>query len=176
MVSWKAIMGVLSVVIVILIVVIIAVMLKPHKQSIIIEEKTDMVQSAPKVIPEEPPEIIIEDKPMEPQPAQVILPEKNNSLQDDSTEESSERIIEIFREKIKQPNITVSPGTTIIWVNRDDRIHEISGRGEDVFRNNSKRVVKRLLPGENFTWTFEEQGEYPYIDGVYGFHGTIFVK
>ena len=168
--SWKKVMGGLAAVIMILLVAIIDSMLRPQMQSRIIDEQ--IIANQPVIAEERIPQRIIEDNATNLFPVEVSNVSSNKSL----FVTEKEIIIDIYRTRLSQPNITLSEGTRVVWINQDDRVHEISGRGEDIFRNGSMRVVKRLLPGQNFTWTFEQPGEYPYIDGVYGMHGTIYIK
>lgn len=55
--------------------------------------------------------------------------------------------------------ITVKVGTTVTWINRETDHDVVSDTGE------FKSPV--LANGENFTHTFTEAGEYPYICGLH---------
>lgn len=53
------------------------------------------------------------------------------------------------------PSITVPPGSTVTWINRDAVDHTITGEGH--FDS------ARIAPGERFEFTFEVEGTYEYV-------------
>lgn len=56
----------------------------------------------------------------------------------------------------------VDVGTTVKWVNNDDRVHKISSiRGEEF-------TSGQIEPGEEFEYTFDEEGSTVYIDTISG--------
>jgi len=52
--------------------------------------------------------------------------------------------------------ITVSVGTTVTWINRDDIPHKVVANSEE-FKS------KVLDSDEKFSYTFSKAGEYPYF-------------
>jgi plastocyanin len=71
-------------------------------------------------------------------------------------------------------DVKISTGTTVNWVNTDDRPHVLSSYGGDFTIPGMKSL--RVAPGESWSFTFEEVGTYKYIDTVYGTWGTIVVE
>ena len=67
-------------------------------------------------------------------------------------------------------SITVSPGTKVTWMNRDDIPHTVVSTG-GVFKS---RV---LDTDETFSFTFDKPGSYPYFCSVHPkMAGTVIVK
>jgi plastocyanin len=56
--------------------------------------------------------------------------------------------------------LTVSPGTTIIWTNRDDIPHTVVS-DDKVFKS------KVLDTDEKFSYTFSKPGTYPYFCSIH---------
>jgi plastocyanin len=56
--------------------------------------------------------------------------------------------------------ITVSAGTTVTWINRDDIPHTVVST-EKVFKS------KVLDTDEKFSYTFTKPGEYPYFCSIH---------
>jgi plastocyanin len=56
--------------------------------------------------------------------------------------------------------ITVKPGTTVIWTNRDDIPHTVVS-DDKVFKS------KVLDTDEKFTYTFDKAGNFPYFCSVH---------
>ncbi len=66
--------------------------------------------------------------------------------------------------------VTVSPGTEVTWVNRDDMPHTVTST-TGVFSS------KALDTGDRFTHTFEQPGTYPYYCTIHPrMTGTIVVR
>lgn len=51
--------------------------------------------------------------------------------------------------------IEVAPGDTVVFVNRDDRAHTVTSSWDG-----GATFHKVIKPGESFSWTFEEAGEW----------------
>ena len=68
--------------------------------------------------------------------------------------------------------ITVAPGTTVVWVNRDGDAHTVtSSAGPQSFHSPG------LEKGDTFSFTFRKAGSYQYFCSVHPFmHGTIIVR
>jgi plastocyanin len=74
-------------------------------------------------------------------------------------------------------NLTIEPGTTVTWLNNSSEVHTVTsgsdGDHDGIFDSGN------LNPGENFSYTFDEEGTYPYycIPHVnVGMTGTIIVS
>ena len=64
--------------------------------------------------------------------------------------------------------LTVNPGTTVTWTNKDNVAHTVTRQG--MFDSG------QLQPGETFTYTFNTEGTYDYICTIHlGMNGTIIV-
>lgn len=62
--------------------------------------------------------------------------------------------VEIRNYKYIPQNITIKVGQTVMWTNNDTVLHDVVGSGIE---------SDYLQKGEKFTYTFEEEGTYPYI-------------
>ena len=58
--------------------------------------------------------------------------------------------------------LTVKPGTTVTFENRDSTIHSVVGVG-GIFRS------RALDTNDKFSFTFDESGEYAYFCGLHPF-------
>jgi len=73
-------------------------------------------------------------------------------------------------------HLYVSTGTTVVWVNEEDRIprrviHMPAGANEKIlFQSGS------LAPGESYRYTFEKPGRYVYADPQHGGARSPFVE
>jgi plastocyanin len=56
--------------------------------------------------------------------------------------------------------ITIAPGTTVTWINRDDIPHTVVST-DKVFKS------KVLDTDEKFSYTFSKPGEYPYFCSIH---------
>lgn len=85
--------------------------------------------------------------------------------------------------KFEPQEITIDPGTEVVWINRDSTGHNVvsdDGAFEDMDPN------KLLNGGQKFSFTFDEPGVYPYHcephafpkdDGTWGgMTGTVIVR
>ncbi len=54
------------------------------------------------------------------------------------------------------PDITVAPGTTVTWVNKDSVPHTTTA-------NDETWDSETLQPGESFSFTFDAPGTFPYF-------------
>lgn len=68
-------------------------------------------------------------------------------------------------------DIEVSAGTTVSWNNRDSAAHTVEDSG-GLFPES-----ERIEQGGEFSFTYEEPGEYPYICGIHTYMtGTVTVS
>lgn len=76
----------------------------------------------------------------------------------------------IDRRKFTPATMTVAPGTTVTWVNREDATHTVTA--DDKSFDSGK-----LDTGKTFTHTFDTAGTYPYHCEIhYGMTGQVVVK
>lgn len=63
--------------------------------------------------------------------------------------------------------ISVAKGTTVVWSNRDSVTHDVT----------SSLFSQDINPGESFSYTFAQAGEYPYHCDIHTYMtGTITVQ
>jgi len=60
--------------------------------------------------------------------------------------------------------VTVSPGTTVRWVNEDRALHTVTSEG-----SGGPLESEELGKGESFEYTFREAGQYDYYCAVHPF-------
>ncbi|MDD5086693.1 MAG: plastocyanin/azurin family copper-binding protein [Candidatus Nanoarchaeia archaeon] len=79
--------------------------------------------------------------------------------------------IEIDNLSLSQKYVTIEKGTTVIWMNNEDRPHLIAAHYNE-FRS------PRLEQGDSYNHTFNEVGEYTYICAIFKrqIQGTINVE
>ncbi len=83
---------------------------------------------------------------------------------------AEEVTVEIANFTFNPPEVTVKPGTTIIWKNADDIPHS-------VVEANAKFRSKPLDTDETFSRTFAEAGEIDYFCGLHPhMKGRVVVK
>lgn len=63
--------------------------------------------------------------------------------------------IEIKSFAFQPQEITVAPGTTVVWINRDESPHNVRESAK-IFRS------KVLDTGDSFSFVFEKPGDYAY--------------
>jgi len=82
-------------------------------------------------------------------------------------------VIEIKNLKFNPGEITIEKGTTIEWINNEEaRTHNLYSLSVGVPFNS-----RRLEPGQSYTYTFNEEGIYPYSDSLFKFmKGKIIVE
>lgn len=68
--------------------------------------------------------------------------------------------------------LTVAPGTTVLWINKDDDVHTIKSQdGPEKFQSPA------LDSGGRYGFTFRHAGSYHYICSVHPYmHGVIIVR
>jgi plastocyanin len=78
--------------------------------------------------------------------------------------------VQIDNFTFKAPVVTVKPGTTVTWTNRDDIPHTVVSKG-GVFKS------KVLDTGDSFSFTFAKLGQFGYYCSLHPhMTGTIVVK
>lgn len=71
-------------------------------------------------------------------------------------QQSKAQEIKIDNFSFSPATITVTVGTTVTWINRDDIPHKVVSN-DDVFKS------KVLDTEEKFSYTFSKAGDYPYF-------------
>jgi len=67
-------------------------------------------------------------------------------------------------------DITVAPGATIVWINRDETPHTVTDKSGEF-------ASPGLDTGDRYEHTFRVQGDYPYYCAVHPFMtGTVHVR
>jgi plastocyanin len=79
-------------------------------------------------------------------------------------------VIEIRKFAFVTSEVTVAPGTTVTWVNRDEAPHTVIGDGHAF-------TSQGLDTGDQFAFTFEREGDYHYVCSLHPFMtGTVHVR
>jgi plastocyanin len=67
-------------------------------------------------------------------------------------------VIEIFQYQYNPKEITIAPGTTVRWVNREKRqFHNVW------FKEAGEEPGEYLFPEDEYERVFEKAGDYPYV-------------
>lgn len=78
--------------------------------------------------------------------------------------------IDIARFAFGPKEITVAPGTTIVWINHDETPHTVSAADRSF-------VSKALDTGDRYEHTFAREGDIPYFCTVHPFMtGVVHVR
>src|SRR5204863_9615601 len=87
-----------------------------------------------------------------------------------SSQPADQVVIDNFR--FEPQVLTVSPGTTVTWINRDDVPHTATATGKP-----REFASKALDTDEKFSHTFKTAGIYPYFCAVHPhMTGKVIVK
>ena len=70
--------------------------------------------------------------------------------------------VDIAKFRFKQTEITVAPGTTVVWTNRDEAPHSVAA-------NDKSFSSKGLDTNDTFEHTFAKEGDFDYICTVHPF-------
>jgi len=71
-------------------------------------------------------------------------------------------LIEIQKFAFAPKEVTVAPGTTIAWTNRDETPHTISAQDRHF-------VSKAMDTGDRYEYTFTEEGDFSYFCTLHPF-------
>ena len=78
--------------------------------------------------------------------------------------------VDIAKFLFTQKEITVAPGTTVVWTNRDETPHSVAA-------NDKSFSSKGLDTNDTFEHTFATEGDFPYICAVHPFMtGVVHVR
>lgn len=78
--------------------------------------------------------------------------------------------VEITKFAYVPQDITVAPGATIVWINRDETPHTVTDKSGEL-------ASPGLDTGDRYEHTFRVQGDYPYYCAVHPFMtGTVHVR
>ena len=73
---------------------------------------------------------------------------------------SKEHVVEIYKKKFIPAQISIKAGDTVIWKNIEKRqYHNVW------FKQFLKEEPDYVFPGETYQYTFNKQGEFPYLCG-----------
>ena len=80
--------------------------------------------------------------------------------------EPAEKVVEVEISGLvyRAGSITVSPGTTVRWVNEDRALHTVTSEG-----SGGPLASKELGRGDSYEYTFREPGQYDYYCVVHPF-------
>jgi len=80
--------------------------------------------------------------------------------------EAEDKVVEVKIEGLKYlPGpVTVSPGTTVRWVNEDRALHTVTSEG-----SGGPLASEKLGRGESYEYTFRKPGQYDYYCVVHPF-------
>jgi FtsP/CotA-like multicopper oxidase with cupredoxin domain len=105
--------------------------------------------------------------PIGPDATTVAQPTPTVAPVDPATTSDGERVeIAINDNSFGPTSLTVAPGTTVVWVNKGHNMHSVASF-DGVFTSIT------LKPGELYTHTFTEPGEYRYICKQHGRQGML---
>lgn len=74
---------------------------------------------------------------------------------------SDEVVIRILRTNFDPEELNVDVGTTVTWINEGTQAHQLHH-----IAVNRKFTSDRILPGDTFSYTFDEPGTYRYGDTI----------
>ena len=83
------------------------------------------------------------------------------------------KIIEIKDTKYYPAELNITKGTTVYWVNKDAK------RNYQVYEKSSAQTFNsfQIIPFENFSYTFDEEGVFKFGDAIFTFmHGIVRVN
>ncbi len=102
-----------------------------------------------------------------------------------TTSSAGEVVVTIKGLRFEPRTVTVKAGTTVRWVNLDETVHDVTSgkaltgreaRGRKRVRFPDGRFSSGTFgKGEAFTFTFEEEGVYPYFCNVHPFMKGVVV-
>lgn len=98
------------------------------------------------------------------EPKFVIVEEEKDAgpVFEEVKEKPKEAVIEVKRGFFDPKEITIKEGTKVIWLNEDDRSHKIADSSTPRYFYGNK-----IFPGENYSFVFNEAGEYDYYDVIF---------
>jgi plastocyanin len=92
--------------------------------------------------------------------------EKTAKKEPDPKQEPADKIVEVaIQGLLYVPGpVTVSPGTTVRWVNEDRALHTVTSEG-----SGGPLASEKLGRGDTYEYTFREPGQYDYYCVVHPF-------
>ncbi len=77
--------------------------------------------------------------------------------------------VKIIQRSFDPDIVTISPGTTVTWINEDSVNHRVVHLPDPLDPTEKELFRSGLLsPGDSFSYTFFQAGEYGYGDPQYG--------
>lgn len=84
---------------------------------------------------------------------------------------AAQTAVEITKFAYTPPDLTVEPGTTVVWTNRDETPHTVTGKDKS-----GELASPALDTGDRYEHTFRSEGDYPYSCTLHPFMmGTVHV-
>ena len=78
--------------------------------------------------------------------------------------------VEISKFAFAPNEVSVAPGTTVVWINRDETPHQIANSGKTV-------VSPAMDTGDRFEYTFTQEGDFAYFCTLHPFMtGVVHVR
>ncbi len=78
--------------------------------------------------------------------------------------------VEISRFAFAPGEVTVAPGTTVVWINRDETPHQVADRARAF-------VSPAMDSGDRFEYTFSHEGDFAYFCTLHPFMtGVVHVR
>ena len=104
--------------------------------------------------------------------------------QDEAIEEETDEQTAVVRAEVVIENtsyqprtLTVSPGTTVTWVNNDDFVHTVVSGTSEAADSGTMFDSGDIAAGETFEFTFQEQGTFDYFCDIHsGMDGQVIVE
>ncbi len=125
-------------------------------------EEDDAMESEEEPVEEE--EEIVEDESSEEETETADEAEESTEEEEEVVDET-EFTVQMTDDGFVPETLTLNVGDTITWVNEreDPPLHQAMVVG---LRLHNDILSPVLLPGETYTWTFTETGEYDIVDGI----------
>lgn len=92
----------------------------------------------------------------------TVQPSDTTSIPASETRAPSENEVIIESNTFKPADITIKVGETITWINKDSYNHTIEGINGEIDSGN-------MASGEEFSFTFNNEGTFDYICGIHTF-------
>jgi plastocyanin len=100
----------------------------------------------------------------------VRMPEMFHATAEAAAADPQQAEVTINEFQFTPAEITVAPGTTVHWVNKDDIPH-------NVISKDSSFKSQKLNTNQDFSYTFTKAGEYDYVCSIHrGMVGKVVVK
>ena len=103
------------------------------------------------------------------EPAVVGEPVVEETLDLEPTQPEKRVVVQIISNRLEPQVITVEPGTTVVWINKDNRAHKLISKDRSF-------IGPRMVENEAFSSEFNTVGTYEYFDASFKFiQGKVIV-